>query len=60
MNPNMVKAEKFGHLHSVYHFIVPLTQFKPKIRIPNLQKSDKISDHYMTQFFKELVLLINT
>ena len=24
MNSNMVKAEKFGHLHLVYHFIVPL------------------------------------
>ena len=23
-NSNMVKAEKFDHLHQVYHFIVPL------------------------------------
>ena len=25
MNSNMVKPEKFGHLHLVYHFTVPLT-----------------------------------
>ena len=25
MNSNMVKPEKFGHLHLVYHFAVPLT-----------------------------------
>ena len=25
MNSDMVKPEKFGHLHLVYHFIVPLT-----------------------------------
>ena len=24
MNSNMVKPEKFGHLHLVYHFTVPL------------------------------------
>ena len=24
MNPNMVKPEKFGHLHLVYHFTFPL------------------------------------
>ena len=24
MNSDMVKAEKFDHLHLVYHFIVPL------------------------------------
>ena len=24
MNSNMAKPEKFGHLHLVYHFTVPL------------------------------------
>ena len=24
MNSNMVKPEKFGHLHVVYHFTIPL------------------------------------
>ena len=24
MNSNIVKTEKFGHLHLVYHFAVPL------------------------------------
>ena len=27
MNSNMVKTEKFGHLHLVYHFTVPLILF---------------------------------
>ena len=26
MNSNMVKPEKFGHLHLVYHFTIPLTK----------------------------------
>ena len=25
MNSNIVKPEKFGHLHLAYHFTVPLT-----------------------------------
>ena len=25
MNSNMVKPKKFGHLHLVYHFTVPLS-----------------------------------
>ena len=27
MNSNMVKPEKIGHLHLVYHFTVPLSTF---------------------------------
>ena len=27
MNSNMVKPEKFGHLHLVYHFTVPLSHW---------------------------------
>ena len=27
MNSDMVKPEKFGHLHLVYHFTVPLSAF---------------------------------
>ena len=27
MNSDMVKPEKFGHLHLVYHFTVPLNVF---------------------------------
>ena len=27
INSNMVKPEKFDHLHFVYHFIVPLNSF---------------------------------
>ena len=26
MNSDMVKSEKFGHLHLVYHFTVPLME----------------------------------
>ena len=29
MNSNMVKPEKCGHLHLVYHFTVPLTEPRP-------------------------------
>ena len=32
MNSNLVKPEKFGHLHLVYHFTVPLTKFFRYIR----------------------------
>ena len=31
MNSNMVKPEKFDHLHLVYHFTVPLTNLKELI-----------------------------
>ena len=27
MNSNMAKPEKFGHLHLVYHFTIPLDTF---------------------------------
>ena len=27
MNSNIVKPEKFGHLHLVYHFTIPLRSF---------------------------------
>ena len=27
MNSNIVKPEKFGHLHLVYHFTIPLRPF---------------------------------
>ena len=30
MNSNMVKPEKFGHLHLVYHFTVPLSKHRFK------------------------------
>ena len=33
MNSNMVKPEKFGHLHLVYHFIVLLMQNKLKLKL---------------------------
>ena len=28
MNSNIVKTEKFGHLHLVYHFTSPLTDYE--------------------------------
>ena len=31
MNSDMVKPEKFGHLHLVYHFTVPLKKKKQVI-----------------------------
>ena len=37
MNSDMVKPEKFGHLHLVYHFTVPLTI---STKISNLIKND--------------------
>ena len=33
MNTNMVKPEKFGHLHLVYHLTVPLKYFFASWRI---------------------------
>ena len=33
MNWDMVKPEKFGHLHLVYHFAVPLKYYKSKSEI---------------------------
>ena len=27
MNSNLVKPEKFGHLHLVYHFAIPFNKF---------------------------------
>ena len=33
MNSNMVKPEKFGHLHLVYHFTVPLMQNELKLKL---------------------------
>ena len=27
MNSNLVKPEKFGHLHLVYHFTIPFNKF---------------------------------
>ena len=31
MNSNMVEPEKFGHLHLVYHFTVPLRLIHPLV-----------------------------
>ena len=33
MNSNMVKPEKFDHLHLVYHFTVPLMQNELKLKL---------------------------
>ena len=30
MNSNMVKPEKFGHLHLVYYFTVPLSRLETR------------------------------
>ena len=40
MNSDMVKPEKFGHLHLVYHFTVPLKFFIKPFEVP--QRSVKI------------------
>ena len=44
MNSNMVKPEKFGHLHLVYHFTVPLNEDQvleppPLVTYEKVQKS---------------------
>ena len=35
MNSNMVKPEKFGHLHIAYHFTVPLREYSRIKEIKN-------------------------
>ena len=38
MNSDMVKPERFGHLHLVYHFTVPLSRMATReaTRIPSM------------------------
>ena len=47
MNSNMVKPEKFGHLHLVYHFTIPLSTGKIKIilfRTKEIKKTYEFED----------------
>ena len=41
MNSDMVKPEKFGHLHLVYHFTVPLSKLPKKKYIQMKYKNRK-------------------
>ena len=40
MNSNMVKPEKFDHLHLVYHFTVPLNLLSSFEKLESLHKVD--------------------
>ena len=64
MNSDMVKPEKFGHLHLVYHFAVPLRQIEWRIQNGSITNGvlpvttlflSKILFQFKDFVFKELI-----
>ena len=59
MNSNMAKPEKFGRLHLVYHFTVPLSQYEKSIpHLLSFLKQIKFELHNSnkeTEFYKQIM-----
>ena len=57
MNSNMVKPEKFGYLHLVYHFTVPLSEASESVIVPtfcqNLSMLQFVSNVVKTGFIMQ-------
>ena len=56
MNSNMIKPEKFGHLHLVYHFTIPLTNLYSgpnEIMITNIRKIENIPSEYFIEILQK-------
>ena len=45
MNSDMVKSEKYGRLHFVYHFTIPLSRIKPILDVVLKQGVLRIFKH---------------
>ena len=59
MNSNMPKPEKFGRLHLVYHFTVPLSQYEKSIpHLLSFLKQIKFELHNSNkeiEFYKQIM-----
>ena len=51
MNSDMVKPEKYGRLHFVYHFTIPLSRIKPILDVVLKQGVLRIFKHGLARLY---------